>query len=108
MTTGSDRILGMTTTGARRVLVASLVLNFLILGGLFGLGLRGDPTPRPDGGAFGHITDLVAEDRREAVRAVMKERSKLRRAARRERTENWRDIADQIGAENFDADALGA
>ena len=106
MSETSAKILGLSISGARRLLIASLVLNFLIVGAVFGLGLRDDGPKRPNGGAFGKITDLVGEDRREQVAAIMAERGQLRRALREARTEDWREIAELIGAPDFAADAV--
>lgn len=102
------KILGLSLSGARRLLILSLVLNFLIVGVVFGLGLRDDAPKRPSGGAFGDIAELVAEDRRDQIAAVLAERSKMRRELRRARTDDWREIANVIGTEAFDPDAVSA
>ncbi|MEL7463630.1 MAG: periplasmic heavy metal sensor [Pseudomonadota bacterium] len=106
MTTSPVKILGLSIRGARNLLIGSLVVNFLIVGAVFGLGMREDGPKRPSGGAFGEISDLVAEERRERVAAIMAERSKLRRELRRARTDDWREIAEIIGATNFDPQAV--
>lgn len=105
-----EKILGLSTRWARRLLIASLVVNFLILGTVVGLGLRHGPPDRGGFGRFyGEIIDLVGdEDRREAVRAALRSGRDGWRESREKRNEVWLSVADLLAHEPFDADAANA
>lgn len=105
----SARVLGLSVSRARQLLIASLVVNFVIIGAAFGLGIQGmsaSETPKRKGGAFSQIADFVAEDRRDKVQTLMAERSKKRNNARAMRTESWRQVAEVVERENFDVNDL--
>lgn len=104
------KILGLSARWARRLLVLSLVVNFLILGAVVGLGMRKDDGKTRGVGrhVVGEITQIIGEDRRPEAKRILEDRRGNQRRFRAQRREDWRAVADLIDQPDFDADTLRA
>lgn len=105
-----ETILGLSVRWARRLLVASLAVNFLIIGTAVGLGLRHDPHDRGGYGRFyAEIAETVAdEDRRAEVKKILKSGRDGWRASRDQRNTAWISVADILARDPYDEAALSA
>lgn len=110
MSADDARILGFPAKWARRVLAASLIVNFLLIGVAVGVGVRvGDKPKRLGAGSIVHkLANIVGEDRRDEVRRILEERHDALKEGRSVVTENWRDVADYLEDPAFEAAALRA
>ena len=108
MTGDAPRILGLSAAWARRLLIVSLVVNFLVLGAIVGLGLRvGDKMSKGVGRhVIGEITQIIGEDRRERAEAIIRDRKGNQRSFRGQRKEDWRELAAYVSRPDFNADGL--
>lgn len=107
MTGGDPRILGMKANAAQWILLISLVLNFLVIGAYVGLTMRDDTRARSSS-VINQITSVVADDRREQVAKILRERKKGWRQRRNQRTEDWSAIAAFISSPEFTSVGLEA
>lgn len=102
----APRILGLAPGAARALLIASLALNFLVVGVVGGaaLKMRGEHGPRFN--LAGAIAGAAAPERRGAVEAALAAPGQHDwRTASRER---WSALAEGIAARPFDPAALEA
>lgn len=104
------RILGLGPKAARRALVASLVVNCLLLGLAAGAVMKsGGEKEGPRVSSFQlsrQIVEAAGEDRRETVRALMEgARGESWREASIRR---WEEVARRVGEAQFDAAAMSA
>lgn len=98
----------------RWLLVASLALNLLIIGGLAGLWMKGPPHGRPHWGAsptaFGlmRFTRDLPPERREAVRGHLKDARTSLRALRSELRDARRNAVEALRTPDYSTDKLAA
>lgn len=107
---GEGKILGFPAKWAGRVLIASLVVNFLLIGVAVGVGMRaGEAKKNIGAGSVAYMLgEIVGEDRRAEVRRIMKQRHKEQKARRGVITEDWRRLAETLVDPAFDAAKLRA
>lgn len=104
----------MSDTPARRfpyILVASLVVNGLLIGLLIGSGLRQSTPPPPDRGERALVRGLersVSEDQRAAVRQAFRQAYAATRSERRKLRDARRDLRQALAATPYDAEAVKA
>lgn len=108
--TDGTRILGMPALWARRLLVVSLALNFLVVGLIVGVGAGKEPRTRM-GGTTAHmraeIVALISDvARRTQAEALMKESASGWRELRKLRNQRWESIAGGIETRPFTAEGL--
>lgn len=107
--TSEARLLGMPARWARRLLVVSLAINFLVVGVIVGVGAGHKGSQRI--GTTVHlrteIVRLIADEGRKAeAEAVLKDGVAAWRSSRSLRNDRWDAMAEQIEAAPFDAAAL--
>ena len=107
MNGGPQRILGMKANAARWVLLISLALNFLVIGAYIGVSMRDDTRVRSSS-VINQITSVVGEDRKEQVAEILRERKKLWRQRRNQRTGDWSAIADYVASSDFSGENFAA
>lgn len=102
------RILGLPVPWARRALIASLAVNFLVFGVFVGGLMKPKPTYGPNWGGFvsKEIAGLAAAGDRAEISGIMEARRETIRAMRGERTRTWVIVAQRLSATPFDAAAL--
>lgn len=107
---GDRGVFGLSATSARNLLVASLVLNFLLVGIAIGVGVNVEEKRWRGASWFltEQIVELAGEDRREAVESALAARREARQQRRALRNERFAAIADAIGGRPFEPDVLVA
>ncbi|MEM8753494.1 MAG: hypothetical protein AAGF90_11005 [Pseudomonadota bacterium] len=104
----ASRILGLSPGWARRALIASLVVNFLVIGLAAGAAMRAQDKPRYGWGGFvsQQIVDLSQGPESVTVRNLMESRKEAMAKLRAERMESWRAIIAQLNARPFEPQSL--
>lgn len=110
MAEAGERILGLGPKAARRALVLSLVVNFLLLGLAAGAfmesGHRSEGAKTSSFHLSRQIVEAAGEERRAAVQALLEaSRGEGWREASQRR---WEEVARRVGASPFDASGLAA
>jgi len=86
------------------LLVCSLAINLLLVGGIVGRMMAGPP-PRPLPDHLGGIVRLLDEERRAELREGLVQHWRNARPIRQEMRAAQRDVAAAIGAREFDPDS---
>lgn len=84
------------------LLVCSLGINLLLVGGIIGRMMSGGPPPRPMPGHVGWIVRQLDDDRRQEVREDMMSHFRTTRPLRRDIGEAQRAFEAAVAADEFD------
>lgn len=100
----TPRLFGLSPGWARATLVASIGLNFLLIGLVVGATMKSQETPRRGWGGYvsQQIVDLAKGPSSDDVRRLMEERRDTIMTMRAARNESWRVIIGDLGAQPFE------